>query len=120
MKKYNFLILVIIFLSLAINISAKDKKPIITFLEIGSKSCIPCKKMQPIMKSLEKRYGEQIEVIFHNTSEERDAAKKFGIRLIPTQIFLDKDGKEVHRHEGYYPESEIDKFLKTKGLKPKS
>lgn len=111
----------IILLSLFILISsftfAKEK---ITFLEIGSTTCIPCKKMQPILKSIEMKYGEQIKVIFHNTNKERDILKKYNVRLIPTQIFIDENGKEIHRHEGYYPEKEIDKLLKSKGLKPKS
>jgi len=111
------IILFIIFLAISINAFAKEK---ITFLEIGSKSCIPCKKMQPILKSIEKKYSDQIKVIFHDTNKDRDILKKYNVRLIPTQIFLDKDGKEIHRHEGYYPEKEIDKLLKSKGLKPKS
>lgn len=88
----------------------------ITFIEIGSTNCIPCKKMQPIMKSIEEKYGKQIEVIFHDTSKEKDAVEKFKIQLIPTQIFLNKDGKEILRHEGYFPEEEIDKFLQSNGL----
>lgn len=38
---------------------------------------------------------------------------------IPTQVFLDENGKEFHRHEGFYPEAEIDKLLQSKGLKVK-
>jgi len=30
---------------------------------------------------------------------------------IPTQIFLDKDGREVFRHIGYFPYEEIVKIL---------
>ena len=115
MKSSSIIIVLLIILSS--QTFAKEK---ITFLEIGSTTCIPCKKMQPILKSIEMKYGEQIKVIFHNTNKERDILKKYNVRLIPTQIFLDKDGKEIHRHEGYYPEKEIDKLLKSKGLKPKS
>ena len=101
-------------------IEAQNKKPKITFIELGSVNCIPCKKMQPIMKSLEKKYGEQLKVIFYDvwSNEHKDKAKKYGIKLIPTQIFQDENGKEIHRHEGYYPEADIDKFLQSKGLKP--
>jgi len=35
-------------------------------------------------------------------------------------VFLDESGKEFHRHQGFYPEVEIDKILQSKGLKPKS
>jgi thioredoxin 1 len=72
------------------------------------------------MKSLEKKYGEQLKIIFYDVwkSEHKDKIKKYGIRLIPTQVFLDEKGKEIHRHEGYYPEQEIDDFLQSKGLIP--
>ena len=93
----------------------------ITFIELGSVNCIPCKKMQPVMKAIAGKYGEQIEVIFYDVwePEQRRYAEKYGIRLIPTQIFLDQDGVELMRHEGFLPEGEIDQFLKEQGLSPK-
>ena len=96
------------------------KKPKITFVELGSVRCIPCKQMQPVMASIEKKYGDQIKVVFYDVwkDEEADYADKYKIKLIPTQVFLDANGKEIHRHEGFYPEKEIDKFLQKNGLKP--
>jgi thioredoxin 1 len=41
--------------------------------------------------------------------------KKYGIDLIPTQVFLDANGKELMRHQGFYPEEEIDKFFTVTG-----
>lgn len=90
----------------------------ITFLELGSLSCVPCKKMEPVLESIEKRYGSQIDVIFHDVKKNREIAKLYNIRLIPTQVFLDKKGNELLRHEGFFPEPNIDEFLLSKGLKP--
>jgi len=58
-------------------------------------------------------------VIFYDvwTEEQQPYAQKYGIRLIPTQVFLDKDGKEFFRHEGFFPEDEIHKLLQGKGVK---
>lgn len=94
-------------------------KPLVTFVELGSVKCVPCRQMQPVMASLEKKYGDQISVVFYDVwqSDQRQYAEKYGIRVIPTQVFLDKDGKEFHRHEGFYPEAEIDKLLQKRGLK---
>lgn len=91
----------------------------VVFIELGSVNCIPCKKMQPVMASVEKKYGEQIKVVFHDVwkAESKHYAKTFGIRVIPTQVFLDREGKEFFRHEGFFPESEIDSLLKKQGLK---
>ena len=95
------------------------RKPAVTFVELGSVKCIPCRQMQPVMKAIGEKYGDQVNVVFHDvwTEEGRPAAEKFGIRLIPTQVFLDAKGKEFFRHEGFYPEEEIHKLLQKRGLK---
>lgn len=94
-------------------------KPLVTFVELGSVKCIPCRQMQPVMKSIGKKYGNQVKIIFHDvwTDEGRSNAETYDIRLIPTQVFLDAQGKEFFRHEGFFPEPEIDKLLQKRGLK---
>ena len=94
----------------------------VTFVELGSVNCIPCKQMQPVMKSIEEKYGDQVKVIFYDVwkDDQKKYAQQYGIKLIPTQVFLDENGKEFFRHEGFYPEAEIDKLLQGKGLKPKN
>jgi len=101
---------------------ARTQKPLVTFVELGSVKCVPCRQMQPVMKSIGEKYGEQVSIVFHDVwkSDQRQYAEKYGIRVIPTQVFLDKDGKEFHRHEGFYPEAEIDKILQSRGLKVRS
>ena len=89
----------------------------VTFVELGSVNCIPCKQMQPIMKSIEEKYKGQVKVVFHDVWKDKAPAQKYGIQLIPTQVFLDENGQEFFRHEGFYPEDEIDKLLQAKGLK---
>jgi thioredoxin 1 len=95
---------------------------LITFVELGSVKCVPCRMMQPVMKNIEDKYGSQIRVLFHDVwkEDQKKYAKEYGIQVIPTQVFLDKEGKEVFRHEGYFPESEIDALLAKHGLKPNS
>ncbi len=90
----------------------------VTFIELGSVRCIPCQKMQPIMKSIEAKYGKDVKVVFHDVWTEAGApyAKQYGIEAIPTQVFLDKDGKEFFRHVGYFPEEELVKVLRQKGV----
>ena len=91
--------------------------PKVTFVELGSVKCIPCRQMQPVMKSIERKYGNQIKVVFHDVWKEPRHGKKYSIRLIPTQVFLDKDKREIMRHEGFLPETKIDQFLQSRGLK---
>lgn len=92
------------------------EKAKVTFIELGSVNCIPCKQMQPVMKSIEEKYKGQVKVIFYDVWKDKKPAQQYGIKLIPTQVFLDESGKEFFRHEGFYPEEEIDKLMQTKGL----
>ncbi|MCX6168161.1 MAG: thioredoxin family protein [Ignavibacteriales bacterium] len=112
-----FLFIVFIFAGVTFG----QSKPKVTFIELGSVNCIPCKQMQPVMKAIEAKFGERVKVIFYDvwTEEQKPMAEKYGIKLIPTQVFLDEKGKEFFRHEGFYPEKEIDKLLQGKGLKVK-
>lgn len=98
-------------------VSEKDSlKYKIEFVELGSVNCVPCKKMQPVMKSIEEKYKGLVKVTFHDVWKDDAPAKKYGIDLIPTQVFLDAGGKELMRHEGFYAEEEIDKFLQSQGV----
>ena len=123
MKNLSLLLTVFLIVISVTSVSAQSKeaKPKITFVELGSVNCIPCKQMQPIMKSIEEKYGEQVKVVFYDVwkSDQKKFAQQYGIKLIPTQVFLDENGKEFFRHEGFYPEAEIDKLLQGKGLKTK-
>lgn len=103
------------------SLPVKSGSPIITFIELGSVKCIPCKKMQPVMASIEEKYDRQVDVIFYDVweADQKAFADQYGIKLIPTQIFLDSSGVELMRHEGYFPEVEIDSFLVQQGLTPR-
>jgi thioredoxin 1 len=101
---------------------ATAMQPLVTFVELGSVKCIPCRQMQPVMKAIEEKYGKQVNVVFYDVwkDDQRAYAEKYGIKVIPTQVFLDKDGKEFFRHEGFFPEGEIDKLLQKRGLNVRS
>jgi len=90
----------------------------VTFIELGSVRCIPCQKMQLVMKSIREKYADQVNVIFYDvwTPEGKPYGQQYAIQVIPTQVFLDAKGKEFYRHEGYFPEDELVEVLKTKGI----
>ena len=90
----------------------------INFVELGADYCAPCRMMKPVMKRVEESYKGKVTVIFHDitTKDGKKAAEVFGIRVIPTQVFTDKNGREFFRHEGFYPFEEIRRMLKEKGV----
>lgn len=92
---------------------------LVTFVELGSVSCIPCRMMQPIMREVESEYRGQVNVVFHDvwTEDGKPYVKQYGIRVIPTQLFLDAKGVEYFRHEGFFPKEQLVEVLKAKGVK---
>jgi thioredoxin 1 len=86
-------------------------------LDLGSKSCIPCKAMAPILDSLRQLYMGKAEVEFIDVKENRQASLDHKITLIPTQIFFDTTGAEVFRHIGFFPADSITVHLKQVGAK---
>ncbi len=103
----------------AVSASAAGNEILVTFIEIGSLNCVPCKMMQPIVREVEEHYRDQVKVLFYDvwTPEGRPYGTKYGIRIIPTQVFLDRDGNEYFRHEGFFPKKEIIRVLKTRGVR---
>ena len=100
---------------LAVMATAETKLP--KLLDLGATKCIPCKKMAPILEALKKDYVGKLEVEFIDVWKSEDEAKKYGIKLIPTQIFFDATGKELFRHEGFYGRDDILAKWKELGVK---
>ena len=76
-------------------------------IDLGAGKCIPCKKMAPILEELKEEYAGVLEVEFIDVWQNPGAGDKYGIQLIPTQIFYDAAGKELFRHEGFFSKEEI-------------
>jgi len=92
-------------------------KGMVTMIDLGAKKCIPCKMMAPIMEKMEKMYKGKAVIAFIDVWEHREPVNRFGIRAIPTQIFFDKDAKEVYRHVGFLAEKDIVAQLEKMGVK---
>ena len=89
----------------------------VTFIELGADRCIPCKKMQPVMKEIAAEFAESVQVIFYDVWKDQAPGRKYGIQLIPTQVFLDSRGKEFFRHTGFFSKEEIIEVLNKQGVK---
>ena len=92
-------------------------KGMVTMVDLGAKTCIPCKMMAPIMEKMEKVYQGKAAIIFIDVWENREQPGRFGISTIPTQIFFDTKGKEVYRHVGFMSEEAIVAQLQKMGVK---
>lgn len=84
---------------------AKAPRP--RLVDLGAGQCIPCKMMKPVLDELTKEYAGQLDVVFIDVWEKKEEGEKYGIRMIPTQIFYGADGKELARHEGFFAKKDI-------------
>lgn len=113
MNKYLILVLLAVSVTLFSCQTKKQEKSKVTFIELGSVRCIPCQKMQVVIKQIEEKYPERVEVVFYDvwTDEGEPFGEQYKIELIPTQVFLDKNGKEYFRHEGFFEFEDLEKIL---------
>ncbi len=91
------------------SIPAKGKPAL---YEFGSKYCIPCKEMKEVMGALQTSHGDQVEFRLIYVDDEKPMFGQYQIVAIPTQVFLNADGKEVDRHLGALSKEEVLKKLK--------
>jgi len=78
-------------------------------LDLGADKCVPCKAMAPILEAMRETFRGRFDVEFIDVGlrENQALARRYGIRLIPTQIFFDAEGNELWRHEGFLGKDEI-------------
>lgn len=84
-----------------------SSKSLPLLVDLGADKCIPCKMMAPILEELKSEYDGRLIVDFIDVWKNPDEAPKYGIKLIPTQIFFDASGKELFRHEGFISKEDI-------------
>ena len=99
-------------------VAVSEKSPQLPkMLDLGSTTCIPCKQMAPILDSLESLYAGKAEIAFIDVNKDKASARKYGITMIPTQVFFDTLGNEANRHIGFFPADSITARLASLGAK---
>ncbi len=95
-----------------------NPSPLPRMVDLGADNCIPCKLMAPILQELKVEYAHLFFTThFIDVWKNPAAGRQFGIRLIPTQVFYDAEGKELFRHEGFMSKQDILRQWKRMGIK---
>jgi thioredoxin 1 len=94
----------------AFQAALKSGRP--TVVDFASKSCPACIRLRPVMRALKDAHMERINVLFLEVSDTRDLARQYKVRLVPTLIFFDAQGREVHREMGFMGQEAIEKVLR--------
>lgn len=80
-----------------------------TVAEFGANSCVQCREMKIVLDALRQTHGERIAIVNVDliAHKEADYIRRYGIQLMPTQVFFDAQGREVGRHMGKISGEEI-------------
>ncbi len=75
-------------------------------VDFYSDSCVPCKKIAPVLSKLETEYAEKVKIVKINTNFDTEITEKYGIEATPTLVLLNK-GDEVSRLKGAVSRDDI-------------
>lgn len=85
------------------------------FLEVGAERCHSCQIMGKMLYKIKQEHPEY-NIHFINVANDREVAQKLEVRMIPTQIIYDKEGKEVFRNIGVLSSEQLDTIWKQYGF----
>ena len=81
-------------------------------VDLGSNQCTPCKQMAPILDKLKQDYSGVVDVEVIDIRRDAAASIVHRVRIIPTQVFLNRAGREIFRHEGFFSREEIEAIFR--------
>ncbi len=76
-------------------------------LDLGATTCVPCKAMVPVLEGLRTDYAGKLDVEFIDLWKNHEAGETWHVAIMPTQLFLSPDGRELARHEGFISRDDI-------------
>lgn len=86
-------------------------------VDLGADKCKACKDLAPILAQLKKEYEGRVIVEFIDVWKNPKAGDPYKVKVIPTQVFFDRDGKEVWRHVGFLSKADFIAKFKELGVK---
>ena len=130
MRRINLIFIITLFVGLIgllsqadaqdpkINLQALLSKRVPILLEFGRGWCKPCKYMKPILEDTAAAYKGRAIVTTVDMDVNKDLVRSFGIRMMPTQVFIAPDGKEFFRNEGTLEREKIVQEFTRMGIAP--
>lgn len=71
-----------------------------------SDSCVPCKRLSPVLAELEEAYGDALKVVKININFDLPLAEQYEVQAAPTLIFF-QNGVEKDRRKGLVKKAEL-------------
>lgn len=83
---------------------------VLVLADFYSDSCIPCKRLSPVLAEIEEQFADDLKVAKININFDAELAEKYEVQAAPTLIFF-KDGIETARLRGAIKKSDITDLL---------
>ena len=84
-------------------------------VKFASKMCYDCQRLEKVMEKVYPEYVNKVTLteisVQNNASSVQDMIKKYKVKLVPTSIFIDKNGDVKARVEGYMDENTLRSYL---------
>lgn len=85
-------------------------------IKFASTMCLDCKRLGTVFNEVMPKYEGQVayEQINAQANDKRTDAliKKYNVTVVPTVVFLKKDGTVYKRTEGFYDKNQLETYLK--------
>ena len=75
-----------------------------------SDSCVPCKRLSPVLFALEEEYAEKLKIVKININFDSELAEKYEVQAARLWYFF-KNGKEISRLRGAVKQAEIKEVI---------
>lgn len=82
----------------------KSELPVLA--DFYSDSCVPCKRLSPLLAEVEEENAESLKVVKINVNFDTELAEKYEVQAAPTLILF-KNGEEIDRLIGSVKKTEI-------------
>jgi len=83
-----------------------------TVLKFYSEMCLDCKLLTDEIGKIQPKYKEQVVIQHINIhSDNKKLMKKYAVEVVPTCIFMDKNGTVKLKKEGFIAKNLFEKYL---------
>ena len=86
-----------------------------TLIQFGKTECVWCEHMAPYFKEIKAEYPKT-PIYYVNTDLDVAGMIKYNVIVLPLSVFLDENGKEIGRVEGYLMPDRIMELLESYGV----
>lgn len=78
----------------------------IVLADFYSDSCVPCKRLSPVIAEIEEQLGDKAKFVKININFDAELAEKYEVQSVPTVVFF-KNGEELSRLGGTVKKADI-------------